>query len=501
MRKLLYTTTALIGAAFLVQAAPAKAEVSLAARYNANMQFGDKMKDDPNDRGNRFADGARVDFSASKDHPNGLTTGFFSRMTMDGDKDVAAFDDVAGSIAGAFGTVTIGSTGDAGSNVHVGGTPGTTHFGVGEDTIFGAVTGELKLAGAGIGTSATSSVIGRNQSIRYNSPSFTGFSFAFSYAPEVNGNKAGDNFDDDGDHNDGYSLGAAYTNEFGGTSISFSGAYAATDVNAKDWELATVDATTVTLPASGSLGGQVLDTGTDKRLDHAQFVAIDVTASADHASIGTATDATSLAARNNRRKQIIKYVRDGDADDELPALNTGATEGSRGFSQPDKFKDEKGSAFSFGTKVGYQNFSFGGSYGQYEKGKVEATSWRLGGDYKVDAFTFGLGYGYKEIDEGGYLLAVTAVGDNDNAGDFTGLTEGGVVYGKDAAKHEETTHLAFTVDYALGDGANIDFGISNYKTEKTAWMYNDKGRFEGFYTRDTTKASGTGFGVGVTLSF
>jgi predicted porin len=510
MRKLLYTTTALVGAAFLMQAAPASAEVNLAARYNAKfVSSGDadssnaRVKDDL--RSFQFSDGARVDFSASKDHPNGLTTGFFSRMTMDGDKDVAAFDDVAGSIAGAFGTVTIGSTGDAGSNVHVGGTPGTTHFGVGEDTIFGAVTGELKLAGAGIGTSATSSVIGRNQSIRYNSPSFTGFSFAFSYAPEVNGNKAGDNFDDDGDHNDGYSIGLAYTNEFGGTSISLSGAFAATDVNAADWKLAEKKVTTVAIPAGDAASTE--DVGSRSYVDHAQFARIEVTGS--QASIGT----TAGDAKDARIGSIIELVRGNTltapaaSADDSDALTTGylrpgsTTVGQRGVTTLSKETDEKGNAFSFGAKVGYQDFSFGASYGQYEKGKVEATSWRLGGDYKVDAFTFGLGYGYKEIDEGGYLLAVTAVGDNDNAGDFTGLTEGGVVYGKDAAKHEETTHLAFTVDYALGDGANIDFGISNYKTEKTAWMYNDKGRFEGFYTRDTTKASGTGFGVGVTLSF
>jgi hypothetical protein len=409
MRKLLYTTTALIGAAFLVQAAPAKAEVSLAARYNANMQFGDKMKDDPNDRGNRFADGARVDFSASKDHPNGLTTGFFSRMTMDGDKDVAAFDDVAGSIAGAFGTVTIGSTGDAGSNVHVGGTPGTTHFGVGEGNV----------GGVSIGTSAVSSVTGYEQSIRYDSPSFSGFNFSASYAPETNGDRDGK--DDVGEYNNAFAFGVGYSNSFAGTSVKLSAGYGTTDSKPGDY---TKPGTVASFRAGDDVGG---------------------------------TAAASV-------------------DEDTDTIGTAVT-------APGKMTDKGGSAFAFGAEVGYQDFKFGGSYGQHERGTAEVTAWRMGAAYAVDAFTFGVGYGSKETQNGAYVLnALTRSG--------TTVATGSIAYGANAGSKVEETSLAFTVDYALGDGANIDFGIE----------VDEKVTTDSSGTK-TTNYDDTMFGVGVTLSF
>ena len=427
MRKLLYTTTALVGAAFLMQAAPASAEVNLAARYNAKMNFGDKVKDDSDDRGVRFSDGLRVDFTGSKDHPNGLTTGFFGRVTMN--EGATAAGDAYGTIGGAFGTVALGTTSDAGDNVHVGGTPGTTHFGVGEGNL-----------GVGIGTSAVSSVTGYEQSIRYDSPSFSGFNFSVSYAPETGGegDTKRDGRDDVGEYNNAMALGIGYSNSFAGTSVKLSAGYGTTDSKPGDFAVPTT--TTETVDASD--GGEVSRT-----------TAQDFSGYKDETTGGNAP--VSITCGGN-------------------------------ISCPDKMTDKGGSAFAFGAQVGYQDFTFGGSYGQHERGTAEVTAWRMGAAYAVDAFTFGVGYGSKETQNGAYILrGVPASG-----GALPNTAASTITYGAKAGDKVEETSLAFTVDYALGDGANIDFGIE----------VDEKVTTDSAGTK-TTDYDDTMFGVGVTLSF
>ena len=457
MRKLLYTTTALVGAAFLVQAAPAKAEVNISAEYSVKAIFGKfqlledgetKSKDLVNSRGSHLNDGAGVTFEASKDHPNGLTTGFKAYFDADNATDTGneknLMGDLYGSVGGSFGTVYIGNVGDGASHVFVGGTPGTANFGVTEGHLGdtkgtadnGLGEGNDIYGDAGIGTNATDDLIGREKSIKYASPSFTGFSFAASYTPETGKQGGLDAFDHVGDYNDAFGIGVAYSNEFAGTSISLSGSFAQTD--------AEVGAYNGPGTSTNEKSGVVTDTG--------------ATAGDFARAPATVTDDDTLAAS---------------------VITAG---------KPAKRTDKKGSAFSFGAEVGYQDFKFGGSWGQREQGTAETDAWRAGGSYTMDAFTFGIAYGQEETQNGAYILTAVTGGDT-NPSNGAAITAATIGYDKNAGAKVEEESLAFTVDYKLGDGANIDFGIEvDERTTTTGGV-------------KRTTYDDTIFGVGVKLTF
>ena len=438
MKKLLYTTSALVGAAFLMEAVvPAKAEVNMSLRYRAALISQSKKDankdkslagDDKKDRSTALNSAKiNIDLSASKDHPNGLTTSATVAMSSGANK--WDYDNAFGSIAGSFGKIDVGDMQDVGYRTLGYGTPGTSNF--------GAIDAGFQPSGGYVNTSATGNIGSRASGIAYWSPSFSGAQIGVSWHPQVatykdrddpskgyngiEGKKVGLS-SQRGDIEDSIGFVASYSGSFGGTGVSMGVSYETAKTvsdKADAW-----DANELTyLEADGTLS-----------------------------SGSGASAATTLTPMNQDPSAYAGYV-------------------------------------SFNIN----NFTVGGSYGAWESAAAhsnttsESTAMALGASYSVDAITFGVGYGKQDTDNTHHNIR-------------TGAKASGSISVTDAAgygAYKQTLSndiLAFTVGYNLGDGAAIDFVIEQSSSEANTVADADTA-----VGKEETKTSG--FGIGLDLKF
>ena len=438
MKKLLYTTSALVGAAFLMEAVvPAKAEVNVSLRYRAALMSQSKkdadrdkdISDGEKDRSTTLASNLiHLTFDGSKDHPNGLTTSaFFQLETRDnsatgadaaevkgGQADGVRFKNAFGSISGSFGKVDVGYFHDVSYRTLGYGTPGTANFGV-SDAWF-------QPAGVYINPSATADIGYRSSSIAYWSPSFSGAKIGVSWSPQLNKNGRNSGFTSkQGDLEDSLAFVASYSGSFGGTGVSMGVGMEQAKVVSKapdTYNLNQID-------IKGANGFELTDSTT-----------------------GTAS--------------TIKKI------------------------------NQDPSAFAGYISFDIGQFTVGGSYSNREEeagnadSSNEHTIMALGASYTVDAMTFGIGYAQQDTDTTHRNVRLLASGTTVNAGTITSSSAFKETLSKDV--------LAFTVDYKLGDGAAIDFVIEQATSESSVAAATDKAA--GKKETDTS-----GFGIGIDLKF
>jgi hypothetical protein len=446
MKKLLYTTSALVGAAFLMEAVvPAKAEVNVSLRYRAALES--RSFDDGAGKGDKEADIAEgksrstrlnsakinIGFNASKDHPNGLTTGASIDMVSAANK--WDYNNAFGYISGSFGKIDVGDTHDVGYRTLGYGTPGTANF--------GAVDPGFNPAGIAINTSATGNIGARASTISYWSPSFSGAQVGVSWTPQVttiprvtdeedDGNVVAKNGDPAGvegkkasfktaigDVEDSMAFAASYSGSFGGTGVSMGVAF------------------------------EAADTATDKE------------ANMEVADIKVVhTDGTTAVTTN--------------ANTAIPTVS------------------QDPSAYAGYVSFDIDAFTVGGSYGVWESPAAnagetaESTAMALGASYSVDALTFGLGWAQAETETTHHNIRVGA---------STTSPGNTVIQGLPARKQTlEKEIMSFTVAYQVGDGATIDFVMEQGSFEK-----DDSPAANPHSAK--TEVDRSGFGVGIDLKF
>ena len=447
MKKLLYTTSALVGAAFLMEAVvPAKAEVNMSLRYRAalvskSIKDEEKKRDgldsfENDNEGNedvKYRSTAlnsakiNIDLSASKDHPNGLTTSVtLAAATAAGKLD---YDNAFGSIAGSFGKIDVGDFHDVGYRALGYGTPGTSNF--------GAIDAGFQPSGGYVNTSATGNIGKRASGIAYWSPSFSGAQIGVSWHPQVTTYKDKSNPSKGSDGIEGKSVGHATNHGDTEDSIGLVATY------------------------SGSFGG----TGV---------------------SMGVSYETMSVASRG---VTTLNYSDVNLLDSTATIVSQSGT--TAGNPTPFSRQKQDPSAFAGYVSFDIQNFTIGGSYGSWEAAAADATStsestaMALGASYSVDAITFGVGYG-KQSTETTYQNYRFRSGTSNN--------KAAVDTSSASVSDLDNDILAFTVGYQLGDGAAIDFVIEQSSADKLTLP-------AGSDAASVREVKTSGFGVGIDLKF
>ncbi len=471
MKKLLYTTSALVGAAFLMEAVvPAKAEVNVSLRYRAALMSQSKkdadkdkdISDGEKDRATTLASNLiHLTFDGSKDHPNGLTTSaFFQLETRDnsatgredakvegGQADGVRFKNAFGSIGGSFGKVDVGYFHDVAYRTLGYGTPGTANFGVSDAW--------NQPAGVFINPSATGSLGGRSSSIAYWSPSFSGAQVGVSWAPQMNKNGRNSGFvSKQDDLEDSIAFVASYSGSFGGTGVSMG--------------VGMEQAKIVSKKGESYVGGDLVY------------------------NTSTAATAMSMINADNSEVTADDFFLLLNADNALQVAASSASGGTAtalGVSR----QNQDPSAFTGYISFDIGQFTVGGSYSAREQEAANAASTSehtiiaLGASYTVDAMTFGIGYAQQDTETTHH---------NVRKGTFTtsGATAAEVKASSPFKQDLSKDVLAFTVDYQLGDGAAIDFVIEQATAESTALS----GASASVGKKETDTS---GFGIGLDLKF
>jgi len=230
MRKVLLATTALVA-----MTGAAAAEVSLSGYY----EFGyTSVEDDLTvDRDTMFTEGEiHVNFSNVTD--SGLTLGYHTEIVThmhSANSTGNQIDDSYMSIAGDFGTFRLGEN-DTIESTFATYHPGGRNMATGDDWVAqirdadnAAVTdGDGSTVVTGLRNSATGGAYGDSANLTYISPSMGGFTFGMSYASRDAGTTGGDyqsasgSTTDTGDNDDSV-IGASYSTDVAGASVSLQG--------------------------------------------------------------------------------------------------------------------------------------------------------------------------------------------------------------------------------------------------------------------------------------
>ncbi len=189
MKKTLLGTTAMVAAGVVAgQAAADGIELGLGGYYNAaaganvSENFYDNISaDDP--RWGAFRQDVEVSFDGKMTLDNGITVG--SRVQLEGQQSNDQIDEVWAYFQGGFGEVRFGDDDDAVEQLAYGVPTATNIFGV--DSPYFSFSNAWA-GGLGIGTNTTyRQLSGDATKILYFSPSFGGFTFGISYAPDRRG--------------------------------------------------------------------------------------------------------------------------------------------------------------------------------------------------------------------------------------------------------------------------------------------------------------------------
>ncbi|MDA8001662.1 MAG: porin [Alphaproteobacteria bacterium] len=448
MKKFLYSTTALVGAALLFgDISTAKAdvmsdtEITLGASTRFQLMSSSIDDDRKSALGDGGADGKQIRSAVSesrvrlaldgkREHPNGLTTGFTLRFKP---TEGSTVDNAFGYIQGTFGKIQLGNQQSADNQL--GFVP--IHYATG----FGAIDADVpSMAIASPGKGATvgypfgRSGSGRAARIAYFSPSVSGFQMGVSYGAEDNkANKGGNGEEVAGDVTDSFGVGFNYESSYNDVGVKVGAGYSTGSYSKKD--------------AATPFG----------------------TAALSVAELGAI------------------FASDGADDNPDVALRGEAPTGSVTpdyTAVPDKVGDDP-ATFAGAVSFSFADLEFGATWssGDFIDGG-DGTIYGLGGSYSMDAFTFGLSWGNQQIDNPGYSI--------NSAGAVTFLPTGGDKF--------EADTIAFTVGYGVGDGANLGFVIERTDWTHTRFTYEGAAGSETFADR-TLEDSRTGFGIGLDLSF
>jgi outer membrane protein OmpU len=221
MRKVLLATTALVA-----MTGAAAAEVSLSGYY----EFGyTSVEDDlTTDRDTTFTEGEiHVNFSNVTD--SGLTLGYHTEIVThmhSADSTGNQIDDSYMSVAGDFGTFRLGEN-DTIESTFATYHPGGRNMLSGDDWNAQVLDADGAAVTSGLKSSATGGAYGDNANVTYISPSMGGFTFGISYAKRTANNTttAGNEYQTastTGDNEDSV-IGASYSTEIAGASVSLQG--------------------------------------------------------------------------------------------------------------------------------------------------------------------------------------------------------------------------------------------------------------------------------------
>ena len=238
MKKVLLGTTAIAVAGFVVgSAATANAAEPISVGINGYWKSAMAMINEDNDDGNlsdarnSHALGSDVEMSLSgaTTLDNGLTVGFNAQLEGGNDAAVSsgeAFDEAWFYFSGAFGELRMGKVESARQQAGV-------TFGGGAASNFG-VNSPFFIFGNGGGnlfTRTNDDGIGNEDNVKlvYALPSFNGVNLAGSYAPNDAENQqyGGNTGDTAGALQNNLAVGANYTADFGGGSVTLRGGYEA----------------------------------------------------------------------------------------------------------------------------------------------------------------------------------------------------------------------------------------------------------------------------------
>ena len=238
MKKVLLGTTAIAVAGFVVgSAATANAAEPISVGINGYWKSAMAMINEDNDNGNlsdarnSHALGSDVEMSLSgaTTLDNGLTVGFNAQLEGGNDAAVSsgeAFDEAWFYFSGAFGELRMGKVESARQQAGV-------TFGGGAASNFG-VNSPFFIFGNGGGnlfTRTNDDGIGNEDNVKlvYALPSFNGVNLAVSYAPNDAENQqyGGNTGDTAGALQNNLAVGANYTADFGGGSVTLRGGYEA----------------------------------------------------------------------------------------------------------------------------------------------------------------------------------------------------------------------------------------------------------------------------------
>ena len=238
MKKVLLGTTAIAVAGFVVgSAATASAAEPISVGINGYWKSAMAMINEDNDDGNlsdarnSHALGSDVEMSLSgaTTLDNGLTVGFNAQLEGGNDAAVSsgeAFDEAWFYFSGAFGELRMGKVESARQQAGV-------TFGGGAASNFG-VNSPFFIFGNGGGnlfTRTNDDGIGNEDNVKlvYALPSFNGVNLAVSYAPNDAENQqyGGNTGDTAGALQNNLAVGANYTADFGGGSVTLRGGYEA----------------------------------------------------------------------------------------------------------------------------------------------------------------------------------------------------------------------------------------------------------------------------------
>jgi hypothetical protein len=335
-------------------------------------------------------------------------------------------------------------------------------------------------SGGYINTSATGNIGGRASSLAYWSPSFSGAQVGISWAPQVSKEgKEASLKSADGDIEDSIGLVATYSGSFGGTGMSMGVSYETAET------------------VSGGVDGYT-----------------DSTESDDSRPLTTPTP-TNTATLTTRLREIASRAQEtvegsvglligtgGTAARPVNSLAGDLSTNRNGVTDPSAItltkQNQDPSAFAGYISFDIQGFTVGGSYGVWEHSAAnanviaESTAYALGASYSIDAITFGIGYALQSTDNTHHNLRVNS------AFTATGNSAATVNASSPYKQTLDSSLLAFTVGYQLGDGASLDFVIEQSTTES---MVTPTGNATASRVVGKKETDSSGFGIGIDLKF
>ena len=234
MRKVLLGTTALVAASFVASAAMADEmmaepiSLSVGGHHFAALAVvnGADGADEPraNSHSTSILQDMQLVFSGSTTLDNGMTVSVTAKVdSSGGESGATAFDERYVTIGGTFGSLQLGSVESARQQVHKWAPSATGTMGL-NSPYFTAAPGYLGRYNDGVGYEDAARIV-------YFTPTMNGFSLGVSYAPDDagRGQYGGNSSDDLDEYKNHIGVGASFSQEFAGGSVSVSAAYESYD--------------------------------------------------------------------------------------------------------------------------------------------------------------------------------------------------------------------------------------------------------------------------------
>ncbi len=173
MKKLLITTTAIIGASMIAATAHAESNVSASGNYTSSIYLGgDDTKTDSMTFGGSTFD---LSINASKTTDSGLALSASTSLDVTGVDDPTTGNETSAAIAAGFGTISFSNDGASAAGITEAGGLTQSWNGLG-DGVITDLQGKKSIAGNAGGIVAT------GQSITYTSPNINGLTFGYTMA-------------------------------------------------------------------------------------------------------------------------------------------------------------------------------------------------------------------------------------------------------------------------------------------------------------------------------